>query len=588
MNLMKIMMITAALTFLAAPAAVGATETDQYVKPVIIAAASTSASEGSSPITCLLDPGCDGYWSPAALDAGSNEGVYLRFKEPVFFKFIEITVDRELPDSLIFQTYLDARTTPRLDSQPEPDQPEEEDEPYNIITTRLVDQNPENGGYIYLVSSYDETVLPLNYTAMSVFIKLSPTGYEAAGDRPPQITAIRFFDRHIDTTGDTPHPEPMILDLPRSMPARAQATSTLEPVFAYDVSKLFDSQPDMAWSTDGKAGIGIGEKITVSFPAEQDIRGLMLWNGYQRSDMHYKANGRVKSLKVAGREVKIKDEQGPQVVRLAKPVKARDIELEITGIYSGGSYKDVLISELRFLGANDEVILPMVSAPLPVAPASLVNYLNTTFVPLFNEAWYMEPEDYMTDENSLSYQSSARLRDNGSFVIYVEDYSSRRDSIVEGGWEPQADGSIRLFGKKYQTAVWASNFDTYLREEAAPAEADETPPPRIFQSVMHIGRFHDFDSEEQEKAVRFILQNRLMPTENNDSGFPAQAEEFRPHAIATKLLTHGNEGDLLALGGPDLETAVENIIASLKEIDPMYVKSDVYTEILIPRNSILK
>lgn len=563
-------------------------------RPVVIAASGTSYAEGSSPVTCLLDPACRGYWSPKSLDAGSNEGVYLRFQEPTLFNFIEITFAEALPDDRDLEIFLDAHSSRKLGVIKGDKRAGARDWIKTMEVERVYSGDGNEAVYRIgssLFSGLDvgeqqyQGHQPLDYRGQSVFLKMTSTQAESPGQAAPKITAIRFFDQKEypwpDET-DGPAPAPLALELPVPMAAKATASSTLEPTFAYDVSKLFDSQPDMAWSTNGKKSKGIGETITVGFESEQEIHGLMLWNGYQRSQTHYRANARVKALRLAGQTVRVKDEQGAQVVRLPRPVKTAEAVLEILDIYPGGSYKDVLISELRFLGADDQVLLPVVPEAAPALPPDLEEVVDRTFSPILHESGQFEAGPGDCGEGCLYFDSTMRLRSNGSFVIYTSTWGedrAGRSAVVEGNWEALPDGGLRLFGKKYNTSAWGV-FSSYLKEDP---KAPQGPAPRIFQSVMKAVRFASLPPAEQEQAVHYMLQTKWNHNYYED-GSAAVAAAADLDQLAG-ILMHA-AGEMTILGGPDRETAVKNIVAGLIELNPLYVQSDVYTEILMPRHTL--
>lgn len=555
-------------------------------RPVIIAASGTSYAEGSSSIICLLNPSCQGYWSPRSLDAGSGEGIYLRFKDTTLFNFIEISVEEPLPEALDFQIFLDAHSSQRLGVIREKDQGEDDGHVKIITVHRISDEVDKPITYLVsalLLGKDDEHPQPLDYRGRSVFIKLAPVQTEPKEQTAPKITSIRFFDQRQwpgEPDRQDQSAEPMALELPVPVPAQAEATSTLEPALAYNVSKLFDSQPDMAWSTDGKKSSGVGESILLRFEAEQEIHGLMLWNGYQRSDTHYKANGRVKALRLADQTIRVKDQQGPQIVRLPKPVKAAEVSLEISEIYPGGSYKDVLISEMRFIGPDDQIILPWLPDQTLTLPPELEKVVDRSFVPILHEVGPFDAGPGDCGEGCVYYDSSLRLRSNGSFVIYTYTWGEEgpdQNIVVEGNWEALADGDLRLFGKKYQTSIW-SNFSSYLQDDPK-ARKNKSAAPRIFQSVTRVGWFASLPPAEQENAVRYMLQAKW----SNNYGL----EEYKkglPDDVQTGILMHA-EGEMVILGGKDRDTAVKNIIASLNELNPLYVKSDIFTEMLLLRQT---
>ena len=103
------------------------------------------------------------------------------------------------------------------------------------------------------------------------------------------------------------------------------ATSVLDPAVAYQPANLFDSRYDFAWSTNGKKTAGIGESVQVTFSQPQNLSGLIVWNGYQRSEEHFRANGRVTKILVsdgqASQTVALADRMGGQRIGFVSPLK---------------------------------------------------------------------------------------------------------------------------------------------------------------------------------------------------------------------------------------------------------------------------
>lgn len=551
--------VVCVLAFAAHPAGAASAGKGGKESPQVVAAAGSSSAPGSASIDCLLNPECTGYWTPQAKDAGINEGVYIRFAKPTYCNYIEIAVDGELPDGVMLQAFLDAQTSSRRNSGKKSDSDGGKDDVIDIDVELAYETNaPKRSVYRVSAVNVDDEREPLRYAAQSVFIKLAsfrPGEVDAAA---PRIVSIRFYQQ--ETLAEDDHQAtPLALRLPRIAAAAVSATSILEPHFAYSPTKLFDSQPDMAWSTNGAKNNGVGESIDVSFSQEEEIHGIMLWNGYQRSPVHYQANNRVKSLKVAGQTLAVKDAMGAQTLMLPIPIKKRDVTLEIAGVYPGGSYKDTLLSELRFIGADNTLLLPATSPVVPDAPKHIASLLDKTFTSFISA---MEWDG----ANAYAHDSSIRLRGNGSFVIYTDmgrDAGEDWSHIIEGNWDPQPDGTLRLFGKKYR-AVVGVNADrgSYIGGEALDAR-NKTPAPRIFKSSMKVLYFNDLSPQEQKNAV--MQKIRSFPlTEEGESEIVFSLNTDAPHSKRWE---------------PEF---VENCVKLLRKVNPVCFSSDVYTDMTLP------
>lgn len=542
--------------------------------PVLLAVSATSSSGDSTPLTCLLDPGCKGSWTPQGEDHGVNEGIYLRFQEPTLFNFMEITVEGEVSYGLQFQTFLDAQSSPPKRNKGGSKKKGTGEDGLLMITTELEGQD-SSGRTVYLLSAYDMedggSRHPLKYAARSVFIKIAAYSEE---NRPaPRITAIRFFNQESYEPGQ----QPMELKLPVTLKAKAVTTSTLEPEFAYDVSRLFDSQTDMAWSTNGKKSKGVGESITLSFDDEQSIAGLIIWNGYQRSDVHFRANGRVKGLQVENMSLRLKDTQGPQVVKLPVPITSKNVTLRINDIYPGGSYKDVLVSELRLLTTDGRVLLPLVEPPAPKAPQAMEPVQDATYAAFLHQVMFFD-QDY--DENEEFYgndleclRSSMRLRGNGSFVIYSDTVNESLTGIIEGNWEPLDGQSIRLFGKRYAADLEGMR-GAYLPENRG---EKKLPAPRIFQSAMKISKFSELAESEQKNVSSYLIQD--LKKRGLVSNTPEGAKSI---AILSSIPDVEDNDKIVVILGAGEEQVVGKLMKKLSELDALCVVSDVYTNVLLP------
>lgn len=556
--------------------------------PVLLAISATSSSEDSSPLTCLLDPACKGGWTPQSEDQGVNEGIYMRFQEPTLFNFIEITVEGDVADNIQLQTFLDAQSSPPKNSRQGGRKKGEEEGLLDIVTyfegyTRVEPESSSSGAgqeaqseqSVYLLSAYDEekgTKQPLRYAARSVFVKIA--SFLGENKQAPKITSIRFFAQEEYEPGQ----KPMELTLPVAVKAKAVASSTLEPEFAYDVSRLFDSQTDMAWSTNGKKNKGTGESITLSFDEEQNIAGLIVWNGYQRSDVHFRANGRVKGLQVENMSLGLKDVQGSQVVKLPAPLTSKNITFRINDIYPGGSYKDVLISELRLLTPDGRILLPLVAPPAPEAPASVQPVQDVTYASFLHQIMFFDQEYDMDEkyygEDMVCLRSSMRLRGNGSFVIYTDVSGETYTGIVEGNWEPVDGQSLRLFGKRYAADLEGMR-GAYLPEDRS---RKKLPAPRIFQSALRINKFSDLEEHEQQNISNYLLQDLKK------RGFLGDMPETVKSVAILSSAPVGNDdaSELVVIKGGSEEEAVGNLMKKLQELDAVCVVSDVYTNVLLP------
>jgi hypothetical protein len=556
-----------ALLLLAAGPAAGAYAAEL---PVLLSAGATSSSDDSSPITCLLDSGCNGHWQPKALDGGNDEGIYLQFAENTPVDYIKVSfANVKDPDKkLRLQVYLDGKTTTK--------------ELAVMDVKRKEEKTPGSVSFLIgtrIVSNF-YALLPLNTKARSIYLKLDyfSNGY----GKTPEITRISFYKHNFSVTlnGVEPLtlPAPIAIKLPVLVPAEVTATSILAPELAYHPAHLFDSQTDMAWATDGKKTEGPGESVTVRFASTQTISGLLVWNGYQRSPTHFSSNGRVAALAISAdnagqaQEAALQDKQEMQTIRLSTPViNSGALKLEIKSVYPGSKYKDVLISELRFKDAAGNIILPVAELPKTEVPLSLKPLIDRSLASFLHPPVLGgEPECTQQCNNN-----SIRIRSNGTFVMYLGyDYGSTinqgddgtgevSSKVIEGNWEAK-DGQVRIFGKKYVTSLRSSE---YLRGKIDNSRAE------IFQSGLKISAYGQLPEAKRRQILFFLYKS--MKTKRSGKG-----EIFWPVGLDIKKL--GTSYFSSFFEGAAESEVIKKADLELKKLNPFYIESSVYSGLVLP------
>ncbi len=547
--------------------------------PVLISAYGTSYSETSFNAVSLLDPSAKGYWQPESKDFGASEGVYFQFKDPVFVSFIEIIVEGEFEKKdLSFQLYLDGQTQVRPPSSDYAAGERTKTVFYDIGISNVKNQNGNTSFYIkenensgendvvrdFYISTKENGYSNLNYAAKSIFLKIKDAKIL------PKVKSVKIF-------GKDEH-KPLNIELPLSPKAAVAASSVLKPEIAYSPEKLFDSQLDMAWSTNGKDTDGIGQSITVTFDSKKEIGGIIIWNGYQRSEAHYNANSRVKQLDINGQIVHVKDEKTPQTILFTKPVTSDKITLTIKDIYKSSKYKDVLISELRFITSDGKIILPQ--AKTAFEPLSKTDILkkDVTYANLIYAVDLIFPGPSYHLVRGIS--DTLRLRSNGSFVLYKygdfnEDIGA--SDISEGNWEETGGKQMRLFGKKYRVIPPTVGAD-YLRR------VNDTTlkplAPVIFQSNATVAQFNSLTKAQKEEALKFIL-NKLT-SENLQWFFSPRNDDNEAGLRITVRSSPPNNADYFdSYSGYYVYTS-PSLITILEQFDPIYIKSDIYTGLMVP------
>jgi hypothetical protein len=478
---------------------------------VIAAAATTSAGQAVS-VNCLLTAGCAGAWSPGSSDSGANEGVYVQFDAATEIDAVELATnvkDANAPFTLSINGAVAAHPS--------------------------IKPAPEAGRYLARYAAPGGRV-------KSIFFRL---GVQKGGWRGFQLYSIRFFSR-----GQAVKPT-----LPVLVPASVTATSILEPKVAYQPANLFDSRYDFAWSTNGQTSKGKGESVEIRFDQPQNLSGMIFWNGYQRSDVHFKANGRVAKLSVSSGADSVSfplaDKVGGQRVAFATPLKGvSSLKLTINEIVAGAKYPDVLVSEIRLIDDQNRILIPQVQGMRPEASPLVEPLLDKSLSSVVCSS-SSAPGDF---------QRSLRLRRDGSFVIYGKAYDEeehkKTDQVLEGNWEVR-ENSIRIFGKRYADTVVRNDYSQTTRRT----------PPSIFQSELRIAKFNDL-SPGQQQELAALMWTRI--------GSKADWEEAKGAPIEIT----GVGGATLARGA-DEKSLLAGLAKTLRGMNPWTVSSPVIADALM-------
>lgn len=192
------------------------------------------------------------------------------------------------------------------------------------------------------------------------------------------------------------------------------ASSILSPQPSYDPANLFDSRFEYGWSSNGKSK---GESLTIQFEEEQTITKLLVWNGYQRSDVHCYANGRLKTITVEGdgnyqATVQVADVMGSQEIVLPIPFKGKNLKLVVQDSFAGKKYPDLVVSELRF--GNDTQWMTLDYRPFleKIAMENIAQFQKANLAEILGHSFRGYPF------GQVSYDDwTFRFRSDGSFYI---------------------------------------------------------------------------------------------------------------------------------------------------------------------------
>ncbi len=368
----------------------------------VVAVSATSAQAGH-PAGNALDGVSGTYWSPDGDPA--NEGLTVTLAQPVRPDVLRIIT----PDAgRSFSLYLD-------------------------------------GAFYSMVESGREIVLTSVGSVQTLFIRCDDS-------QPVKINEIELREHFSDAI------RPVIAQL--SLPGKVEASSQLEPAPAYDPGQLFDGRLDFGWA-EGVPGNGEGESLRFTFEKPAALDGMYVANGYQRSDDHFRKNGRVKKAEIYAdgkliQTVTLADSTGYQFVKFDKAVTAMEVTFKIVSVYPGSKYEDTVISELAFSDRN-----------------RVINFVTDYFqrMKVFYETKVKQTilEDMIgsnlvmsvADEyNVNTVNIQMKLRSNGSFVVWysrLTEYeptgtSKETSFVLDGNWQVVEASSLKavvsIFGKK--------------------------------------------------------------------------------------------------------------------------------------------
>ncbi|HEX9399349.1 MAG TPA: discoidin domain-containing protein [Anaeromyxobacter sp.] len=280
---------------------------------------------------------------------------------------------------------------------------------------------------------------------------------------------------------------------PRRVAGRVEASSTLAPAAAYHPSYLFDARLDFGW-VEGSKGNGEGEAVTVELDEPLEIAAMEVWNGYQRSPVHFQKNARARKVTLSLDDgppmpFELRDAEGAQKLALATPIRARKVRLAIVSVFPGSKYPDLVVSELRFWDAAGPVGVAVKDrAELAAALARSVKgtAVGALLGRRLSNACSYEPDQPRT----------MKLRPDHTFVMYEQgcfpEGGCARE-VFDGTWVPTTPrgDEIELFGRRHRTD---ESWDPYA--DGNPRQVKETD--RIAGGRVSIRRLRDVPEAAQE------------------------------------------------------------------------------------------
>jgi hypothetical protein len=486
----------------------------------VITATATSSAPSAAPVICLLKPDCAGSWSPGSADSGANEGVYVQFEGPVNADAVELVTNVKDSQAPLILSINGAPARATASKQP---------------------ASSAAGRYTLRYAIAGNSI-------KSLFFRL---GVRKGGWQNFSLYSIRFYlGKQLLTPA-----------LPVAVTGSVTASSVLAPEVAYQPANLFDSRYDFAWSTNGQTTQGKGEFVEIKFDQPQELAGMIVWNGYQRSSEHFKANGRIRKLTVnaggVSESFSLSDTMGGQRISFSKPMQSASFKLTIDEVTRGAKYPDVLLSELRFVDGHDQIVIPQVKGISPEPNALVAGLIDRSFSSVVCGS----------SISPLDFQKSLRFRRNGSFVIYGKAFDEEErkttDQVMEGNWQ-FLGSAIRIFGKRYSETAIDNEYGH---------KAYKTPPS-IFQSDLTIAKFHDLAPQKKQELAELIwtrISSKLV-----EGGGEGEVKEIR--GVGKSVLAKSDD--------QEEKNLVLNLVKSLEKMNPWTVSSPILADAMMASDDV--
>jgi hypothetical protein len=269
--------------------------------------------------------------------------------------------------------------------------------------------------------------------------------------KPAGLAEIVFYDANGAVMKITP---------PRLVAGSVKPSSTLQPEEAYHAGYLFDSRKDSGWVEGAKAS-GTGESLAFSFLTPVNISKIKIWNGLLISDVHYNANERIKTFSFSeagesGKDYTIIDSQNPQTVYFDKTLIGNKFNFEIKNVYAGKSYKDTVISDIKFGDAAGWFTL--YTDDIETKKTATLAKIRGTILEKAVDHYIGE----ILEKDMSRKFKSLLIRSDFSFVIWIEDEDAgdrktiRKTRVLDGFWNiislSSDKAEINIMGRNYNLA----------------------------------------------------------------------------------------------------------------------------------------
>ena len=401
----------------------------------VLGLSATSSKDPGFDLTCLLDGSCKAGWEPGLIGSGAEEGVSILFEKPVTCGEIRIQGQGDFEVSA-------------------------------------------NGGAL---TRDGQT---FSWGNEKLYVK---SLFVHVGANPQGATILKGIQL-VELGRILSIQKPLIVS------AEVHAENILSPEMAYGPFRLFDSKAEFGMALDGKK---IDPKKPVklfdlTFKDPIKLNGFFFWNGYQRSKMHYEANARPKKLTVksdaSSAEYALHDEMDSQWLALPDTFGAiKNLKFEAKDVWPGGTYKDLVVSELTFVTDQDQILLLNIKRPVAEVDGDLKPVIDKALKTVFGE--------------SKGVFMITKFRSDGTFAAFKETLAHDKNnqpvrSIWEGNWERAGKSKIKVFGRAYNSVVQMV-YGVYGQSEV---EASE---PKIFHTTISIKRPQDLGAADRDRLYKF-------------------------------------------------------------------------------------
>jgi hypothetical protein len=327
------------------------------------------------------------------------------------------------------------------------------------------------------------------------------------------------------------------VSVPELVEGTVVASSTLKPSSAYGPLSLFDSRFEYGWATNG---LSTGASLNFTFAKSERMDKMRIWSGYQRSLTHCQENARPKVIRFQADDgtdflLPCKDSLGSQILEFPKTINVRSLTLTVQEAYPGNTYKDLVISEMRF-GFQDKwfSLDPMPKFRIDIERnradferAGLGKILDDGY---FSEGFYT---DGKWKASEFDESASLRLRSDGSF--YIQASAPGNKFFALGNYEVKDAKagkplSLKIFGLVHWTAVYGDcNGCGRDCNKSSPDDDAATGTQRIFSAYVTLSSNSDGSLQfRKEKGSRIISSLDFLRQDDEVSEISNRHNRIRP------------------------------------------------------------